>query len=494
LPNAGQTPARSRKFPTHTTIRLLSTMGVLVFLTGCEAVSTLTGTAPAPQAPVLEPQQKTAPAPESRPKPVTQAPVSPTKQAAEDLLANKANQPAISSATGNELTLTKPEAEKKIIRIAILLPLSGPSQKIGDDLLKAANIALFDHNNALLRLQPYDTKGTAEGAQFAATAALREGAEIILGPLFSASVKAVQPLAAAQKVNVLAFSTDMTAAREGVYLLGLTPHQQIARVLEFAYRQGLANFAILAPQTPYGDTAVASTQTVIRQLGLRLTQVSRYPANLPPGSEELQDIAKRAANYEARNWQLKQELKKLKGRQDAASKARYKKMKKLDTLTGVNFEALIIPEGGQTLRELAPLLSYYDIDPKKVQYIGTGLWADISLTTEPALVGGWFAAPPPAASGQFLARFKSIYGYTPPRISSLAYDAVALAGLLALEDGPDKFSRTNIENPDGFAGYNGIFRFTNTGLAERGLAVMQLGQQDLELLEAAPTSFTPAIN
>ncbi|MBL4905885.1 MAG: penicillin-binding protein activator [Sneathiella sp.] len=392
-------------------------------------------------------------------------------------------------------SLRPPELlEEKIIKIAILLPLSGRHNAIGNDLLKAAYMALFDHGNKNLRLLPYDTVGTPEGARQAALDATGEGAEIILGPLFSASVTAVRPIAAANNINVLAFSTDTTVAGDGVYLMGLTANQQISRIMEFSYRQGLERFAVLAPQSAYGDTVIQNVQRTSQQLGLSVDKIMRYPTNLEPGSEELHSIAKGMANYEQRRWQLKQEIKRLKGKKDAASKSLLKKLLKRDTLGNVTFDALIIPDGGQRLRELAPLLSYYDIDPAEVQFIGTGLWADQSLTSEPALVGGWFAAPNPAKTDQFKARFQQIYNYLPPHIASLAYDAAALSGLLALDEQGNKFSRTVLENPDGFSGYNGIFRFPSSGIAERGLAVMQVGPQTLELVEPAPQSFELLIN
>ncbi|WP_169543500.1 penicillin-binding protein activator [Sneathiella aquimaris] len=420
------------------------------------------------------------------------------KKRAEALLAEQLAEEIQQNALNNQpaFSLRPPgfSDEAGTIRMAILLPLTGQYEKIGNDLLKAAYMALFDHGNKKLHLLPYDTKGTPEGARDAALNATGEGAEIILGPLFSGSVQAVRPIAAANNINVLAFSTDTAVAGDGVYLMGLTAGQQINRIMDYSYRQGLARFAILAPESPYGDTVVASVQQESARLGLTLDRVLRYPANLQPGSEELQAIAKDIANYDARAWQLRQEINKLKGKTDAASKAKLKELSKLDTIGDVSFDALIIPEGGQRLRELAPLLSYYDVDPTQVQFIGTGLWADRRLTTEPALVGGWFAAPDPVKTDQFQQRFAGLYGYTPPRISSLAYDVTALSGLLALEENAAKFSREVLENKDGFSGYNGVFRFLPTGVAERGLAVMIVGQQDLELLEAAPASFEALIN
>lgn len=424
--------------------------------------------------------------------------LTPEKEAAEKLLQSKKQNTGIMALPENRapsFSLRPPEElNEEVVKIAILLPLSGQHKAIGNDLLKASYMALFDHANKRLRLLPYDTKGTPEGAEQAALAATGEGAEIILGPLFSASVTAARPIAAANNINILAFSTDTSVAGDGVYLMGLTAGQQVDRILEFSYRQGLQNFAILAPQTAYGDTVVLNVENATRRLGLYLDKVIRYPADLAPGSEELHDIAKGIANYDARRWSLKQKIKELKGRQDPSSKALLKKLSKKDTLGNVSFDALIIPDGGQRLRELAPLLSYYDIDPTEIQFIGTGLWADQSLTSEPALVGGWFAAPTPSKTDQFQARFEKTYNYLPPRIASLAYDATALSGLLALENQENKFSRAILENPDGYAGYNGVFRFPNTGVAERGLAVMKVGQTELELLEPAPQSFEPLIN
>ena len=421
--------------------------------------------------------------------------ISPEKKAAEESLQSSDQKHPFSENLAPAFSLRPPGfLSEEAVKIAILLPLSGQHEAIGNDLLKAAYMALFDHSNKRLRLLPYDTKGTPEGAHQAALAATGEGAEIILGPLFSASVAAVRPVATANNINVVAFSTDTKVAGDGVYLMGLTAGQQISRVLEFSFRQGLERIAILAPESPYGDTVIEDVLLTTQRLGLSMDKVIRYPANLEPGSEELHEIAKGIADYDARNWRLKQEIKKLKGLQDANSKALLKRLSKMDTLGDVTFDALIIPDGGQRLRELAPLLSYYDIDPTEVQFIGTGLWADQSLTSEPALVGGWFAAPTPAKTDQFQTRFKQIYNYYPPRIASLAYDATALAGLLALEEREDKFSRIVLENPDGFSGYNGVFRFPDSGIAERGLAVMQVGQQTLELLEPAPESFEALIN
>ncbi|MGH6996137.1 MAG: ABC transporter substrate-binding protein, partial [Stellaceae bacterium] len=85
-------------------------------------------------------------------------------------------------------------------RIALLLPLSGPSAAFGTALLDAAQMALFDQPDSGIALLPRDTGGTADGAAAAARDAIQQGARIIIGPLLAAEVEAAKPSAAAANV------------------------------------------------------------------------------------------------------------------------------------------------------------------------------------------------------------------------------------------------------------------------------------------------------
>ena len=79
------------------------------------------------------------------------------------------------------------------------------------------------------------------------------------------------------------------------------------------------------------------------------------------------------------------------------------------------------------------------------------------------------------------------YGAKPPRIASLAYDAVAFA--VNLQKTGD-VSEVGIASPTGFQGSNGLFRFRENGLIERGLAILQMGPGGPDVIQQAPTSFS----
>ena len=137
---------------------------------------------------------------------------------------------------------------------------------------------------------------------------------------------------------------------------------------------------------------------------------------------------------------------------------------------------------------LAPLLPFYDIDPEDVQFIGTSLWLNDETVREPALSGGVFAAVDKQAKDAFETRFESRFGDEPSRLSSLAYDAISVAGYISTGD--PKTIRERTESPAGFFGVDGFVRFREDGTPDRGLAVYQIQNGRFVIVDPAPTQAT----
>ena len=97
--------------------------------------------------------------------------------------------------------------------------------------------------------------------------------------------------------------------------------------------------------------------------------------------------------------------------------------------------------------------------------------------------------PDPSARTDFQERYQATFSREPTRLASLAYDAVALAALLSRDQGAQGFHRAALENPEGFAGSDGIFRFRADGSIERGLAIMEVRASGAVALDPAPRRF-----
>ncbi|MEJ0058267.1 MAG: hypothetical protein WDM79_01145 [Terricaulis sp.] len=98
--------------------------------------------------------------------------------------------------------------------------------------------------------------------------------------------------------------------------------------------------------------------------------------------------------------------------------------------------------------------------------------------------------PDPGARTDFESRYQAVFEREPTRLSSLAYDAVALVASLSRERGSQGFSRSSLENNEGFLGSDGIFRFRADGTIERGFAIMEVRAAGATAIDAAPRRFT----
>jgi ABC-type branched-subunit amino acid transport system substrate-binding protein len=361
-------------------------------------------------------------------------------------------------------------------RVGLLVPLTGNAASLGQDLLDAAQLALFDVGRSDLELLPRDTGDSPPQAAAAARAALDAGAELLIGPLFGRSTTAVAPIAAERGVSVLSFSNDASIARPGVYVLGFRPEEQIERVVGFAAGQGLTRFAALGPNDAYGTRALTAWRTAVaRQPGANATVAELYPADSDSPSAAVRQVA--AFGREGGLPDAADEP-------GAASEAPAADV----ALPPPGFDALLVADGGARVSTIAALLAYYDVAPPTTRLLGTMRWQDDpALLSDAGLRGSWLATWPPDAVATFARRFATVYGREPAPLAVLAYDATALAALLA--EGEPRFTPEQLTDPQGFVGGLGIFRLRPDGLAEHGLAVVETDSGGGRVVDPAPQVF-----
>ena len=401
-------------------------------------------------------------------------------------MAPMANLGLMPSVGFTEPPVAAPKAPKEEIRAALLVPLSGSNAALGNALSNAAQMAVFEIGDQRFNLIPLDTHGTADGAAAAARLAISQGADIILGPLFSQEVKAVGAMAHDQGIPVIAFTTDRSAIGNGVYSLGFLPGQQVRRVVMQAKAENRTRFGVLAPNTDYGRAMAESLKAAVLESGMRLVRLEYYD----PAATDFTQVAKRFAEYERHRADLEHDKAVGAGR-SAAKEATPAQA----AATAMPYDAVLLPDDGTRLKSIASLITYYGLDPGPVRFLGTMMWDDPRLADEPSLQGGWFPAPPAAAHADFEQRYSKAFGPLPVRsgpFASAAYDATALAAALA-HQGQGDFSATALTNPNGFVGIDGIFRLLPDGTSERGLAVREIAREGNKEISPAPGSFTEAV-
>jgi ABC-type branched-subunit amino acid transport system substrate-binding protein len=332
---------------------------------------------------------------------------------------------------------------QKPVRIGMLLPLSGfgPQAATAKGMKQAGELALFELDNPLVQLIVKDDKGTPLGAARAAEEAIGEGAEIIVGPLTSPATAAVAPIARKANIPVVSFSNDRRVAGNGVYLMSFLPEQEVERIVGYAAGKGKRRFAALMPDDAYGSVIEPVLRRAIEKSGGTLAAATRYPLDTNAMLSPVRMMAD----------ELKQSFD-----------------------TGAPIDALLIAGGADVLPQIDPMLTYAGISSDRVQLLGTGGWDFPNAGRSAAFVRGWYPGPDPHGWADFAQRFSRSFGQAPPRLGSLAYDAVSIAITLSSADPGQRYTPQMMARVSGFTGVDGNIRFGTDGLPERALAVLEL--------------------
>jgi hypothetical protein len=331
------------------------------------------------------------------------------------------------------------------VRVGMILPLTqnGAPSPIGASMRNAAQLAISDSGSTSITLMIQDDHSSPDAAAQAAQSELGAGAQLILGPVFANDVRTASAAVKSAGRPMIAFSTDVTVAAPGVYLLSFLIQGYVDRILQYAVSNGKKSFGILAPQNDYGNVAAQRFQEMAGNVNAQVVVTARYSTG---------QIATAAGQVAA--------------------------------VQGI--DALFIPEQADAMPAVASALGSANV---KTQFLGTGVWNDPRVLKLPQMQGAWFSAPDNSGFDSFAQRYKAKFNGDPARLATLAYDAVTLAAALARNGGPDSFNQAALTNVSGFNGADGVFRFKADGANERGLAVMEIADDGAKVISPAPRSF-----
>ena len=295
------------------------------------------------------------------------------------------------------------------------------------------------------------TYDTGAGAGAAAAKALADGNRLFLGPLLAEEVRGVAAVARPAGVPVIAFSNDTGVAGNGTYLMGFSPAQSIDRVVRYAKSRGITRFAGLMPTGAYGRNASNVLIKAAEAAGGSVVSMQTF-------DRSPQSLAAAVAKL---------------GQAKAAA--------------GQGAEAVLIADSGRIAIQAAPLLKRQG----PVRILGTELWnAETTLAATPAMQGAWFASVPDAMYRQLGTKYRARFGKGPYRLASLGYDAVLLTVRIAANwPAGTAFPTRMLTDKAGFSGVDGAFRFRTDGIAERSLAVHEIGTGGATVVAPAARGF-----
>ncbi|MBU2653610.1 penicillin-binding protein activator [Acidomonas methanolica] len=404
---------------------------------------------------------------------------------------------ACSEGTSPSATGTSGSAESAPtgpVRIGLLLPLSGRNAGLGRQMANAAILAVpATQKTAQIDLKDSDGAG---GAAAAARAAIGAGDQILLGPLTAGQTAEVSGLAVAAGIPELAYTSDPSRAREGVWVMGLTPDQQVSRLVAAAHAEGRKTFAAFLPDTAFGHALGAGLVAACAANGVVAPNVVYHASD----AASIQDGLKTLSAIEARQAQGQSPAQTATSPAAGEPNAVNPVPDATPDTSGPSasaasapvppppFDALLLGDTGLQLATVINALRDDKIDPATVRIMGPALWGAFASKLG-ALHGAWFAAPDPASRASYVQAYRRRYGLAPTPMADVAYDTAAVAGALAAQ--PERFSPASLMREDGFAGVDGVFILKPGGHVARALAIFTI-QPDggASIAQPAPRTLT----
>ena len=140
---------------------------------------------------------------------------------------------------------------------------------------------------------------------------INEGVKVIIGPLFSKSLAAIQSKASSTDINIFALTNNINLRKKNIWIFGVDPLAQTEKVLRYALEKGSKNIAALLPQNPYGlllfDTITSFTQANL----MKIEKIEFYNFSLESQRKTAQKISEGFKEYKLYLDKIKeQEMKK----------------------------------------------------------------------------------------------------------------------------------------------------------------------------------------
>ena len=342
-------------------------------------------------------------------------------------------------------TQEKKIENKNILKIGVLLPLSGQFQNIGESFLKAIQLALYDISDENIKIYPKDSKGNALGAYQAAKELDEEGIEIVIGPIFYDSLERLGEI---NNITFISLTNKTYKIPKNIIAFGINIDSQINVLKKYFDEIEVSKTLLLSPNSEFTEQSKSIEEKDI----LKFYRIYSYDTNPKKITGEIERITK----YRERKKDLERRIKILEKSDLYKHKQELKKLEQMHTLGEVNFDSVFVIDFGERLKSVLTSFMFSDVSNKKVNFFTVNQWFDETLFYENAMQNLHFPSIDFDNLKKFNKKFLSTFNEEPNKVSILAYDAVGLIYYCWFNNN-FQFQTNQLYNKKGFKGLHGEF-------------------------------------
>ena len=330
--------------------------------------------------------------------------------------------------------------DESILKVGLIVPLSGKHQEIGKSVLNSIRLALSKINDDQIEIFPKDNNSNPERTLFAAKQLEKEGIRIVIGPIFHQNLIYLEEV---QNLTFLSLSNKTKIIPKNVITIGVNANSQISAIVNFIKKENLNKTIVLVPKSNFEDE-LRNALVKSKYEFMNIYSYDVEPNKLTPLIKQITAYSERTKKLEKiiefvekgiEILEKEEELENLKkkytlGEVDLDSvvinERELKNLKKKYTLGEINFDSVVIANFGENLKSVTNSFSFSDVTAQDVKFITLNQWFDETLLKESSANQIYFPSINLTNYSKFRETYFKSYNKYPPQISILSYDILGL--------------------------------------------------------------------
>tara|TARA_X000001036_G_scaffold339747_1_gene318932 strand:+ start:868 stop:2019 length:1152 start_codon:yes stop_codon:yes gene_type:complete len=337
----------------------------------------------------------------------------------------------------------------EIVKIGLLVPLTGEYNYIGKSITQSSRMAINKINDSKILILPRDTKSNPKETSKKVEELYAEGVKIFIGPVFNESLKELNKF---KDVIFLSLTNKILNNPKNVISTGINAKSQFDAIKKFQKINELKKTLILIPKKNYKE----EIEEAISKSKIKTKKVFYYDVDPTKLTKQIEKITK----YKIRKKTLKDEIEKIENSEDSNKEKKLEILKKKDTLGKIGYDSIIIADFDESLKSVTTSLLYTDVSPKKVTFISLNQWFDETLFKETTSQPINFPSINKKNYDNFRENYNKIFNEYPNQLSIISYDLIGLTYYLLSQNNFEVNNKLFLEK-NKFKGISGIFEIKN---------------------------------
>ncbi len=334
---------------------------------------------------------------------------------------------------------------KDLLKIGILLPLSGEYENLGQSFLKAVQLALYDISDKKIKIYPKDSKANPLDTYKSAKEFEQMGIKVVVGPIFYENLEKLNEI---NNITFISLTNKTKNIPKNIITFGINIESQVNALKEYFDKINVNKTLLLSPDSEF----IPQSESLKKKDILKFYRTYSYNINPKKITADIEKITK----YRERKKDLERRIRILEKSDLPKHQQELKTLEKMHTLGKVNFDSVVILDFGERLKSVLTSFMFVDVPSNEVNFFTINQWFDETFFNENAMENVHFPSIDLKNLEKFRKKYFKVYKEKANDVSILAYDALGLIYYCWINN-KKEFKTNQLYNKNGFKGLHAEF-------------------------------------